>query len=117
MKILKENLEIKFDITAEFIPQVKNSTIVVNYEPEDKEIAYFLNCMEQCVKLGINPEINLKVNYNGYLPGFKVKKQLKRAMNDIHINDIVKLMVFSQSIADKKLEELTSLFLREADAK
>jgi len=118
VKILKNNTEVSFDPEKEFMPQVNGAEkVVVNYQPKDKEVMGFIKCMEQCVKLGVNPNIKLQVNYDNQIEGARAKRKLKKALNDINLNEIVKLMVFAQNSVDKKLEEISSLCLKENDVK
>lgn len=118
VKILRENQEVSFDPDKEFMPQVEGATkVVVNYKPKDREVASFIECMEQCVKLGIDPKVKLQVNYEDQIAGTKVKRKLKKALSDISINEVVKLVAMSQQSIDKKLEEISEMCLKENNAK
>ena len=118
VKILRNNEEVSFDPDKEFMPQVLGSDrVVVNYKPKDKEVAVFIDCMEQCAKLGINPKLTIHVNYEDQIGGTKTKRKIKKALSDININEVVKLVAMSQQSTDKKLEEISSLCLKENNAK
>lgn len=118
VKILRNNQEISFDPDKEFMPQMEGAEkVVVNYQPKDKEVATFIDCMEQCVKLGINPKITIQVNYEDQINGTKVKRKLKKALSDISLNEIMKLMVLSQQSTDKRLEEISHMLMKENNVK
>lgn len=89
-----------------------SSEVIVEYYPEDKEVGKFLQEIEKCSKKGISLHMNVKVNYNGYLDGFKIKKKISKVQRDINVNEVIKLMVLAHSEADKRLEELVSLCVR-----
>jgi hypothetical protein len=119
VKIIKNNIILEYDLDKDFAEQMQGSTqVVVNYRPQDEEIEHFLHEMQMCAATGMDPKLNIKIHYNDFLDGYKTKKKLKKALNDIDVNELVKLMVLSQVSADNKLEELSAMCLnREADAK
>lgn len=119
VKITTNNIEKHFDCDIPIESQVSNaSSVKVEYRPDDKEICKFLQEIDKCAKNGISLKINVKVDYNNYLEGFKFKKQINKAVKSININELIKLMVLSQSAADKKLKELVDMCLnRECDVK
>jgi len=117
--MVRDNIQHSYDPSGDFLAQVKNCTeVVIDYLPNDKEIKKFLQEIQRCAKLGINLSLNVKVNYGDYLSGFKTKKAIKRALNDISLNEIVKLMALSQHSAEKSLEEISLMCLnREVNGK
>lgn len=110
VKIAKNNQLINYDCNKNLIDQTKDSTeVIVNYTPNDKEIDKFLKDFAYCSKVGIDPKLNIKVHYGDYLNGFKVKKLVKNIMNDININEFIKLMTLTQLKLDRILEEISLL--------
>ena len=119
VRMVRDNIPCSYDPQGDFLEQTKNCTeVVVEYLPEDKEIKKFLQEIQKCAKNGTHLDFNIKVNYGNYLSGFKTKKEIKRALNDINLNEIVKLLALSQHGAEKTLEELSSMCLnREMNGK
>ena len=112
VKILRNEIEFPFDCSLPLEIQVADATEVrVNYQPNDAEVEKFLQEVDRCSKSGSDLKMNLKIEYNNFLAGFKVKKQLRKALSDISVNEIIKLMVLSQVEADKKLQELSAMCL------
>ena len=110
VKIIKDNITLDYDSKASFMSQVDGaSEVLVNYQPNDKSIGKFLQELQKCADSGVEPKLNIRVDYNGFLSGYKVKKSLTKALNDISLNQIIKLMALSHSEADKRLEEISEL--------
>lgn len=110
IKIFKNGVETPYDMQKPIEPQVADSTeISIDYEPNCDEISIFLKDVERCVDTGSNLNLNLKIKYGNFLMGYKLKKQMKKAVNDISLNEIIKLLVLSQHSADRKLEELANI--------
>ncbi len=110
VKIFKNQNEYKYDSNKSFDSQIEGSTqIVVSYEPNDKNIEHFLKEVQNCVLSGINPQLNIKVEYNNFLSGFKMKKTISKTLGDICLNEVIKMIVISQNEMDKKLEELANM--------
>lgn len=119
VKLIKDSIPMSYDPSSPLKDQIDASTIVlVNYQPNDEEICSFLKDVQHCASTGQHLDLNLKVDYGYYLDGFKVKKQLKKALSDISLNEIIKLMALSQSETDRKLSELSSMcYNREIDGR
>jgi hypothetical protein len=108
--MVKDNIPCSYDPQADFLTQAKNCTeVIVHYVPHDEEIKQFLQEIQKCVKNGTSLTFSVKVDYGNYLSGFKTKKQISAAMNDICMNEVAKLLALSQHSADKKIEELSSI--------
>lgn len=111
IKIINAHQEIPYDTSKPLEDQLNGSDqIVINYEPFDNKIDKFLAEVERVVKTGIDTKLVIKVTHNDSVFGFKVKQQLKRATNDIALNEIIKLMVLSHCNIDRKLEDLANTF-------
>ena len=109
VKFLKDDQLISYDCSKPLMDQVSGvSEVVVEYKPKDKSVEAFLKEMQHCAKYGLNPNVKVKVEYGEMLNGYKTKKQLIGAMNDITLNEIVKLLALMQRSIDKSLEELSA---------
>lgn len=117
--MVRDNIACSYDPQGDFLEQAENCTeVIIDYLPEDGIIKKFLQEVQKCAKNGIKLDLNVKVNYGDYLSGFKTKKEIKRALSDISLNEIVKLLTISQHNAEKKLEELSLMCLnREMNGK
>lgn len=101
--------EIPYDVEKPLEDQIQGcKQIVVNYEPFDKSVSKLVEEMHRFIKSGIDAKFAIKVIHNDSLNGFRVKKELRRATNDITLNEIIKLMVLSHLAVDKKLEDLAN---------
>jgi hypothetical protein len=119
VRMVRDNIPCSYDPQGDFLEQTKNCTeVLVDYLPEDGMIKKFLQEIQKCAKNGTQLNLNVKVNYGSYLAGFKTKKDIQRALSDISLNEIVKLLALSQHGAEKTLEELSSMCLnREVNGK
>jgi hypothetical protein len=117
--MVKNNIRCSFDPQGDFMEQTKGCTeVVVHYKPEDKEIEKFLQEIKKCAQNGIRLDLSVKVDYDNYLSGFKTKKEIKAAMNDIRLNEVIGLLALSQHSTEKKLEEISSMCVnREVNVK
>lgn len=111
IKLINCTQEIPYDIERPLEDQLEGCRqIVVNYEPFDKQVDKFLQEVQRFAKTGVSVNLNVKVIHNDNIAGFKVKRSLAKATNDITLNEIIKLMVLKQIEADKKLEDLANTF-------
>jgi hypothetical protein len=109
VKLIKGDQLINYDSNRPLMEQVYDvKEVVVQYKPKDKSVETFLQEMQKCVKYGVNPGIKVKVEYNDFLKGYKTKKQIIKAMNDITLNEIIKLVALMQHGIDKTLEEIAA---------
>lgn len=110
VKIINASHETKYDASRPLEDQIKNAQqIIVNYEPKDASIDLFLKEIERFIKTGIETNLNIKVIHNNHIFGYKLKNKMKRATNDISLNEIIKLMVLKHSNIDKKLEDMVNV--------
>lgn len=111
VKIVNASQETPYDASRPLEEQLSGcEQIIVNYEPFDKSVDKLLAEVERIVKTGVDAKLSIKVIHNDNIFGFKVKQKLKRATNDITLNEIIKLMVLSHSSIDRKLEDLAKTF-------
>jgi len=109
VKFLKDDQFIEYDCSKPLMDQVCGiKEVLVEYQPKDKSVDAFLKEMQKCAQYGLNPNVKVRVEYGEMLNGYKTKKQLIGAMNDITINEIVKLLALMQRSIDKSLEELSA---------
>lgn len=107
VKLLKAEKFIEYDYNTPLIDQINGcKEVLVKYQPNDKEVEKFLLEMQKFAKTGFNPNIKIKVEYNDFLHGYKTKKQLTKAMNDISLNEVIKLVTLMQRSIDRTLEEI-----------
>ncbi len=119
VQMVRDNIRCSYDPQGNFLEQTKNCTeVLIQYTPGNYMIEKFLQEIQKCAKNGTNLDLNVKVSYGSYLSGFKTKKEIRQALSDISLNEIVKLMTLSQHGAEKTLEELSSMCLnREVNGK
>jgi hypothetical protein len=109
VKLIKDDQLIEYDCNKPLMDQVYGvSEVVVNYKPKDKAVESFLKEMQRCVQYGVNPSVKVRVEYNDFLKGYQTKKQIVKAMNDITLNEIIKLVALMQRSIDKSLEEIAT---------
>lgn len=107
--IVKDEEVIPYDQSIPLDNQIIGyDEIVVNYEPSDTSIPLFLSEVERISKIGIETKLSIKVNHNDHMFGFKVKQRIRKATNDITLNEIIKLMVLSHIETDRKLQDIVS---------
>lgn len=108
--MIRDNIAFSFDPQGDFLEQTKNCTeVIVQYKPQDEEIKKFLQEVQKCAADGTSLTFDVVVDYGSYLSGFRTKKEIKRALNDISLNEIIKLMALAQHNAAKKLEEISEI--------
>jgi hypothetical protein len=109
VKLLKDDQILEYDCERPLTEQVNGvREVLVNYQPNDKEVKSFLSEMQKCAKNGTNPNVKVRVEYNSLIDGYKTKKQFVKAMNDITLNEIIKLIALMQRSIDKSLEEIAN---------
>lgn len=109
VKIVTAQCEVPYDVSRPLEDQVSGSgQIVVNYEPFDKSVEKLVSEVDRIIKTGVDTKLSIKVIHNDSIFGFKVKQKLKRATNDITLNEIIKLMVLTHCSIDRKLEDLAN---------
>jgi sugar-specific transcriptional regulator TrmB len=108
IKIIDSDSETNYQIGVPLEEQIHDSQkVVIDYDPKDEAIDYFLLDMKRLCNTGINADFKVDVIPNNCLNGMKVKKQLKRLTKDLHLNEVIKLLTLLQSKTDKVLEELS----------
>ncbi|NJO48120.1 MAG: hypothetical protein HC840_00225 [Leptolyngbyaceae cyanobacterium RM2_2_4] len=111
VKLVNAHQEIPYDSSKPLEEQLNGcEQIVVNYEPFDKSVDALIAEVERIARTGIDAKLTIKVVHNDHIFGFKVKQRLKRATNDITLNEIIKLMVLTHCSIDRKLEDLANTF-------
>lgn len=100
----------EYDVDRPLEEQIKDcERIVVNYQPFDTQVDRLLQEMQRFALTGISTNVKIQVIHNDNLLGYKTKKKLQKASNDITLNEIIKLMVLSHAALDKKLEEISNV--------
>lgn len=112
VKIVKEDIEVSYNPGMPLEEQILGSNEVrINYKPFDRSIDRFLEEMQRFAQYGIATNLTIKVIHNDNISGFKIKQSLKKAINDITLNEIIKVMVLSHTEMDQKLSELANCFV------
>lgn len=83
--------------------------VVINYEPKDHSIAKFVDEIERLCDRGNSTSLNIDIVHNNNIMGAKLKKRLEKAETDIHVNQLITLLVVGHSETDKKLEQMVKL--------
>jgi hypothetical protein len=113
VKIKSINSEAKYNPRVPLELQVSDcDKIVIKYEAKDPDIDKFIGEMERCCKTGINLNIDVDVAHQNDIKGAKAKKQVKRLLKDLNLNEAIKLLVMAHSKTDRKLEEMANFCLR-----
>lgn len=109
---IKNNVEeIEFDKNKSLKDQIsKNSQIVINYQPEDKDIPYFLQEVEKLIKAGDGSDLHIKV-----LRGNGSKRRTLKG--DITIEELMQSLNRIHEKVDKKLKEMAKYCNKEYDVK
>jgi hypothetical protein len=111
VKIVNNSEEVPYDCSRPLEDQLNGAEqIVVNYEPFDKSVDALLAEVERIARTGVDARLRIKVIHNDHIFGFNVKQKLKRATNNITLNEIIKLMVLTHRSIDRKLEDLANTF-------
>lgn len=114
VKIIGLNSENKYNSKIPLEEQLYNySKVVIKYESKDPDIDKFLNEMERCCKTGISLNINVDVIHENNIKGAKAKRQVKRLLKDLNVNEAIKLLVDIQYKTNKTLEEMSNFCLNE----
>lgn len=109
VKILKENLELKYDPKIPLEKQIDGSEeIFINYDSSDESISRFLSEMERICSIGLN--LNVKINFvnENFIDGARTKRKIKKIKKDLNLNEAIKILTGLQSKTDKTLKELSA---------
>lgn len=118
VRMVRDNIPCSYDPQGDFLEQAKNcSEVIVEYLPGDVMLETFLKHVQECVKNGTCLPFTVKVNYGSYLSGFQTKKQIAQAMNDINLNEVIKLLALTHRNTDQKLAEISDICNREVNGK
>lgn len=103
----------KYDSKKPLEDQVKSDCqVVVNYESKDPDIEAFLDEMERLCKNGISTNIKVDVKHGNTVKGAKAKKQVRRLMKDLNLNEAIKILTTLNHSTNKTLEELANFCLK-----
>src|ERR1700677_5236594 len=80
--------------------------VIVNYDPIDPKIDYFVEEIERFVKNGISFTADIKFNPNNSLNGIRLERKLEKLKIKLGVNEIVKSLSNSHNYTDKKLCEI-----------
>lgn len=109
VKIVKEDLELKYDPEIPLEKQLEGSEeVFINYDSNDDSITKFLSEMERVCSIGL--DLNVKINFvnNNSIQGARSKRKVKKIKKDLNLNEAIKILVDLQSKTDKTLKELSA---------
>lgn len=116
VKIVNSISETKYDSKKPLEQQVSNNDrVVIKYESKDPDIDKFLDEMERCCKTGICLNIDVDMSHENNLKGMRAKRQAKRLVKDLNLNEAIKLLVSMHSQADRTLKEMSDFCLNGKD--
>src|SRR5271155_3757057 len=98
--------ELEFNSAQPLEEQIHDAKeIVVDYDPEDSKIDFFVNEMERFCNTGINCDVEIKVESNNYLDGIKLERRIEKIKQKINVNEVVKGLTKFHYDVDRKLNE------------
>lgn len=111
VKIVSE-VEQEFDPRQPLETQIINATeIVVNYDPYDTKISSFVAQLELMYRNGTSLTADIKVNANNNLDGMRLERHIDKLKMAFDTNEFIKQIALSYSVTDKKLREISNLFM------
>jgi hypothetical protein len=113
IKILNADSAVQYDSSRPLEEQLYGSReVVIHYEPKDPHIDRFIDEMERMCKTGVSCNVNVNVIHNNNLKGIRAKKQVKRLMKNLELNEAIKILANLQHKTDITLGEISDLCLR-----
>lgn len=113
IKIVRSHEEVEFEPTEPLEYQVRGAKqVVINYDPSSEQIRSFIEQMERIVKTGVGCQMNIKVNSNNSLSGYRFERQMSEASKNLDLNEAVRSLVNTYSETDKKLHEMQQICLK-----
>lgn len=116
VKIISPENERELNMAKPFSEQIANaSEIVVDFDPADPKIDFFLVQIESMVKRGIACKADIRVNVNNHLSGLRYERRIESLKRKLDINEVIKGVCHMAADADRKLGELSRLCLGNTD--
>lgn len=116
IKIIRTENQKELNLLEPLERQVQGADqILVNYDPLDPKVSYFLDEMERLCKFGISCNVEIKVNTNNYLNGIKFERKISKIKKKLDVNEIIKGLTKFHSETDRKLTELSKMFMGKMD--
>jgi len=110
VKIVRSHEEREFNPSEPLEQQVRGAKqVVINYKPNDAQLEAFMDQIDRIIKNGISCQMNIKVNSNNTLKGYQVERKIEKALQELDVNEAIRLLVTSHSETDKKLEVMEEL--------
>jgi len=112
VKIANSISEVKYDSKKPLEEQLNGyNKVIIKYESKDPDIDKFLEEMERCCKTGVCLNIDVDMSHGNNLKGMRAKRQAKRLVKDLNLNEAIKLLVNMHSQADRTLKEMSDFCL------
>ena len=116
IKLIKNNEEVSYLKEVSLKDQLPGTKeIVIDYNPEDSSLGYFLDEIENYTRNGTLFNYKIKVLNNNHISGMKTKKKIASLQKDFQVNDLITKMVDCYEKTDKTLEELALCCLSKKD--
>lgn len=108
--IVRTHEEVEFAPNEPLEYQIKGAKqVVINYDPTDSSIEQFMEQMDRIVKNGVSCQMNIKVNNNNFLNGYKFERKVEEANRNIEVNEVIKTLISNHYETDKKLCEISQM--------
>lgn len=113
IKIVHTHDEFEFEPGKLLEQQVKGAKqIIIDYKPNDTRIEAFMDQMGRIVRTGVSCQMNIQVKSNNTLSGYRLGRQIDKAINNLELNEVVKSLVNSYSETDRKLQEIQEFCMK-----
>ena len=102
--------ELEFNSAQPLEQQIHDAKeIVVDYDPEDSKIDFFVNEIERLCDTGIDCNVEIKVEPNNYLDGVKLRRTLQKIKYKLDVNEAIKKIITLHAETDKKILEIAQM--------
>ncbi len=110
IKIVRSHEEVEFNPSELLESQVRGAKqVVIDYDMNDTKIQSFMDQIDRIIKTGVSCQMNIKVQANNSLLGYRLEKKAKKISKELDINEAIKTIVSNHSETDRKLEELSEM--------
>lgn len=110
IKIVRPLAEQEFDTSFPLEQQIAGANeIIIDFDPLDKKIDYFVDKIEKMADTGISCQANIVVNSNNHINGIKLERQMEKVKKKLNVNEVIKGICNFHADADRKLVELSEI--------
>lgn len=110
VRIERLNESFEYDADKCFYDQIKDANSVkIKYTNEDfDKIKNFVDLLEDGLSKGIVPLLNVDVDYQSYIEGYKINKETSLLTKQSEVNKLISMLVLFQLNLDNKLSDISS---------